>query len=405
MRPPHEPPAEWPPPARGGPARRGRGRLVLRPQPPGPQAGPPGEPSPEAQETTPEHNGGTETGTGYPVAEKYSANGREDLGYQPGLDYPAMPDYPPPGQSAPEDTGAYGDMPGYPPSPGYSVHPDYGDMPGYPSSGHPAQTAYRDLPGHGNRPAHGHDDVPGYDDTPAHSLGNGPGYDDAPAHGYDDAPGHGYVPGYPASPESPSQPPYNDLPGYPPPDYRSVSPPDGLAAVPPTAISHDEYDLGSPGAFPQALEELGPAYGGYLPGGPSAVTTAARGAGPGPAPRARADDGDARQAMLAYLTVPFFAFLVPFAIYIMALRRSRWLRAHASQALNVWITALLYDLSAAIMGVMLALDSPAVALATIVPLVVLLWLITLAYLIRAAVVASQGREYTFPRWLCSTIFR
>ncbi len=120
---------------------------------------------------------------------------------------------------------------------------------------------------------------------------------------------------------------------------------------------------------------------------------------------AEGEAGEARQAMLAYLTVPFFGFVVPFAIYVIALRRSRWLRAHAARALNVWITVLLYDVSAAIMGTMLALDSPAVALMVVLPLLVLLWLVTLAYLVRAATAASQGREFSFPRWLCSPMVR
>ncbi len=109
--------------------------------------------------------------------------------------------------------------------------------------------------------------------------------------------------------------------------------------------------------------------------------------------------------MLAYLTVPMFGCLVSLAIYLLSLRGSRWLRAHAVQALNVWLTWLLYNVSALIVGGLLALDSPRVALMMVLPVVATLWLIILAYLIRAARLASRGREYTLPRLLCSQIIR
>ena len=74
-------------------------------------------------------------------------------------------------------------------------------------------------------------------------------------------------------------------------------------------------------------------------------------------PRHAADAaGGRRAAVLGYLTVP--VFLVPLVIYLTTLRGSGWARRHAAQAVNVWLTGLLYDLSAVIMGAMLALDSP-----------------------------------------------
>ena len=127
-----------------------------------------------------------------------------------------------------------------------------------------------------------------------------------------------------------------------------------------------------------------------------------------PPDAARADaapTAGAQWAMLAYLTVPFFGFLAPLAIYLISLRRSRWLRAHAAQAINVWLTGILYDLSALIIGAVFMLDSPRVALAVVVPLVIALWLTTLAFLVRAAARASRGETYTFPRWLCTPMVR
>jgi uncharacterized Tic20 family protein len=110
--------------------------------------------------------------------------------------------------------------------------------------------------------------------------------------------------------------------------------------------------------------------------------------------------------MLGYLSVPLFGFLLPLAVYLASLlRRSRWLRAHAAQAVNLWLTVTLYELSAAIIAAMLVLDSPAVALAVVVPLVAALWLTALALLVRAAAAARRGQTYTFPRWLCARMVR
>jgi uncharacterized Tic20 family protein len=124
-----------------------------------------------------------------------------------------------------------------------------------------------------------------------------------------------------------------------------------------------------------------------------------------PTPTARAARAGAQWAMLAYLTVPFFGFLVPLAVYLMSRRRSQWLRAHAAQAVNVWLTGILYGLSALIIGAVLTLDSTHVALAVVVPLVIALWLTTVAFLVRAAGRARRGQTYTFPRWLCTPMVR
>ena len=110
-----------------------------------------------------------------------------------------------------------------------------------------------------------------------------------------------------------------------------------------------------------------------------------------------------RAAMAGYLTVP--VFLVPLVIYLGTLRGPRWARCHAAQAVNVWFTGVLYDVSALIMGAMLALDSPAVALTVFVPLVAARWVVTLAYLARAARAAGRGAGYAFPAWLCMRVAR
>ena len=206
--------------------------------------------------------------------------------------------------------------------------------------------------------------------------------------------------------------------GYPPGAYAATDqqggsqmvefpPADGdwaLAAAAP--VTHEEY------LHPGSLQAGGP---GTVPGGgpdalrapPAPAGPATPGAVPGVAPgpaRAAVPPG-ARWAMLGYLTVPFLGFLVPLAIYLTSLRRSRWLRAHAAQAVNVWLTVTLYELSAAIIGAMLVLDSPRVALTVVVPLTAALLLTALVFLVRAAAAAYRGRAYTVPRWLCAPLVR
>jgi hypothetical protein len=110
-----------------------------------------------------------------------------------------------------------------------------------------------------------------------------------------------------------------------------------------------------------------------------------------------------RAAVLGYLTVPVFG--VPLVIYLATLRRPGLARRHTARAVNVWLTGFLYDLSAVIMGAMLALDSPPVALLVFAPLVAARWLVTLGYLARAARAASRGADYAFPAWLCMRIAR
>ncbi|HEV2371564.1 MAG TPA: DUF4870 domain-containing protein [Streptosporangiaceae bacterium] len=117
------------------------------------------------------------------------------------------------------------------------------------------------------------------------------------------------------------------------------------------------------------------------------------------------DQREARRAMAAYLTVPFFGLVVPLVVYLGARRRYPWLRAHAAQALNVWVTVSLYEVSITLMGVMLALDSIQVAVIVVLPVLVVLWLTALVFLIRAAGKASRGDEYAFPHWLCTRVAR
>ncbi len=112
-----------------------------------------------------------------------------------------------------------------------------------------------------------------------------------------------------------------------------------------------------------------------------------------------------RRAVLSYLGVPFLLFLPPLAVYLITLRTSPLTRRHAAQALNLSITLVIYSICALILGGLLALDTVAVAVLIAVSLLGALWLVTLAYLVRAGIAASRGTFYTIPRWLCATLVR
>jgi hypothetical protein len=114
-------------------------------------------------------------------------------------------------------------------------------------------------------------------------------------------------------------------------------------------------------------------------------------------------DADERWAMISYLGVPFLGFLPPLAVYLIKLRTSRFARHHATQALNLSITVILYNICALILAGLLALDSVDAALALMVPLLAGLWIVTLAYLVLAGTAASRGGYYKIPSWLCATL--
>jgi uncharacterized Tic20 family protein len=129
---------------------------------------------------------------------------------------------------------------------------------------------------------------------------------------------------------------------------------------------------------------------------------AAAGAAGGARP---AEPGDERLATLSYLSVPFLGPLVPLLVYLTRKRSSAFVRRQSVQALNLSITTLIYTFCALILGTMLALDSITVALIIVVPLFVLLWLVTLIYVIVAASRAGRGEYFRIPAWLCATMLR
>jgi uncharacterized Tic20 family protein len=129
----------------------------------------------------------------------------------------------------------------------------------------------------------------------------------------------------------------------------------------------------------------------------------ADGSGEGPGTPLPARDGDEAWAMLAYMGIPFFNFVAPLAIRVGRSAGSPYLRLHATQALNMAITLALYNICALILFGVLAVDAVSAALEIALPLAVALWLVALLYLVRAAVRASLGEFYQFPRWICATV--
>jgi uncharacterized Tic20 family protein len=110
-------------------------------------------------------------------------------------------------------------------------------------------------------------------------------------------------------------------------------------------------------------------------------------------------------AALGYVLAGLASFLPPLLIVLLSRRDSAFLRTHAVQAMNAAFTMLLYGLSAAIVGCLLALDSWWLGLGIGLAAVVACWLVTFGYLIAAMVAACRGRFYQMPPWLCAQLLR
>jgi uncharacterized Tic20 family protein len=377
---PPEPPAPWPPSPDEQPASQAE------------RPGAPDEWRPFERPTADQRGNGHRAAAAARGAPVPLADYPPEHGYEPAPGQPPGPGY------GPDDYPDYPATPGYPDLPGYSrdgYEPaSYPPMPDYPPADYPPMPDY---------PAADHPSMPDY--SPA------PGYPPTPGYSYPH--GSRAAPGSPDAAYLPTGPPAADYPrgGYPAKPQEAEFPTadgswvleggswvlqggswvlqGGSWVLEGAPVTHEEYT--HPGDVPASAVHTPP-------------DAAPADAAPADAAPATGPDG-ARWAMLAYLTVPFFGFLVPLTVYLIFLRRSRWLRAHAAQAINVWVTSILYLLSALIIGTVLMLDSPHVALAVVVPLVIALWLTTLAFLVRAAAWASRGETYTVPRWLCTPVVR
>ena len=104
--------------------------------------------------------------------------------------------------------------------------------------------------------------------------------------------------------------------------------------------------------------------------------------------------------MACYLGAIFFWLLAPLVIYLARGKQSIFIRSHAAQAFNLTLTGTLFAISGAIIGGLLSLDSPKVALFIVGPLLLVFWIAVLGYLIRGASSASRGDFYELPGWIC-----
>jgi len=107
--------------------------------------------------------------------------------------------------------------------------------------------------------------------------------------------------------------------------------------------------------------------------------------------------------MLGYLGAIFLGPFPPLAVYLARRRKSRFIRYHCAQALNLSVTCLLYVISGLILGGLLALDSAATALIIMIPVALALWIVMLTHLIRGAIAANRGEQYQIPTWICATM--
>lgn len=110
-------------------------------------------------------------------------------------------------------------------------------------------------------------------------------------------------------------------------------------------------------------------------------------------------------SLLAYLGMAVFAFIPPLVVYLAKWRESPFVRYHAAQALNLWITAFGYTVSCFIVGVLLALDTAGTALAVTLPLACVIWVSAVGYAIAGGLAAKRGRQRELPRWICSQAVR
>jgi hypothetical protein len=107
--------------------------------------------------------------------------------------------------------------------------------------------------------------------------------------------------------------------------------------------------------------------------------------------------------MLGYLGAIFLGPVIPLLVFALRRNKSPFMRYHAARAVNLSVTAMLYVLSCAILGGMLALDTITVGLVVGLVLLFALWLVVLRYLIRGVAAAQRGEPFDVPGWICATI--
>ena len=119
--------------------------------------------------------------------------------------------------------------------------------------------------------------------------------------------------------------------------------------------------------------------------------------------RVRDGESDIRSATLGYLGAIALGPVIPLVVYAVGSRRSPFMRYHTATAVNLSLTATLYGLCCLILGGLLALDSPTVALVMALPIGLVIWASMLRYLIRGVISANRGEQCEMPDWICAHI--
>lgn len=113
--------------------------------------------------------------------------------------------------------------------------------------------------------------------------------------------------------------------------------------------------------------------------------------------------GEELSGTIGYLGGIVTGPILPLIVYLAGRKGSGYVRSHAAQALNVTLTVLLYAVSGTIAGVLLSLDSSGTALAVMVPIAAVVWVIMVVYLVRGATAAVHGEFREIPAWICAPL--
>jgi hypothetical protein len=113
--------------------------------------------------------------------------------------------------------------------------------------------------------------------------------------------------------------------------------------------------------------------------------------------------GEELSGTVGYLGGILTGPVLPLIVYLAGRNFSGFVRGHTAQALNVTLTVLLYAISGTIVGVLLSFDSSVAALAVMVPIAAVVWLIMVVHLVRGAVAAVRGEFVEMPAWICARL--
>jgi uncharacterized Tic20 family protein len=118
----------------------------------------------------------------------------------------------------------------------------------------------------------------------------------------------------------------------------------------------------------------------------------------GYSPRGTSDDQ--AWAMVSYILALVASIIAPLVIYLVKMNKSRYVRFHAAQALNMGITAFIESIAIVIVGIFLAIATHGFGILLIVLAFLALGIAHLVYLILGAVRAYQGEPFRVPTIIC-----